>query len=141
MKTALGIERTLLMKLGEERLLDFEALRAAGRFHSAIYMGGYALEAFLKCCICKRLDSDKLPKVFEFHDLENLLFFAGLKNELNLNSSASQAFEYIEERWLDATIRYEDPADKRYDAFTCSNMHNCLHDPQNGVISWLKLRS
>jgi HEPN domain-containing protein len=42
-----------LQKLAEDRLLDAEALLAAGRWSAAYYLAGYAVECAIKACIAK----------------------------------------------------------------------------------------
>jgi hypothetical protein len=82
LQTELGIHADSLRIIGDARLADFQALWKAGRWHTAVYIGGYALEEYLKCAICKSLDSPQLPRVFEYHDLASLLFYSGLQAKM-----------------------------------------------------------
>jgi HEPN domain-containing protein len=74
-----------LRKLAQDRLEDANALLAAGRYHGAVYLSGYALEFALKARICnylgwKEFDEKSLQK----HELEFLLRFTGLENSKEL---------------------------------------------------------
>src|SRR5271165_6590718 len=46
------IRATVFRQASIERLLDAKCLHEAGRFQSAIYLCGYALECSLKFCVC-----------------------------------------------------------------------------------------
>jgi hypothetical protein len=72
------ITRHLLERLADERLLDFETLVVGGRYAAAIYLGIYGVECLLKAQICKSLDLDELPAVYEKHHLLTLLLHSGL---------------------------------------------------------------
>jgi hypothetical protein len=51
--SSLGAPQSDLQAAAAERLQDAELLFAAGRFPSAIAMGIYSLEIYLKVLICK----------------------------------------------------------------------------------------
>ena len=72
------------------RLVDAEALRIAGRYDSAIYLCGYAVELQLKAAICRTLGWAGFPsssrefenlRSFRTHDLEVLLRLTGREAE------------------------------------------------------------
>ena len=73
-----AIDRSLLERLADERLRDFDVLQTGSRFAAAIYLGTYAVECLLKACICKTLDLSELPVTFKSHNLDTLLFHSGL---------------------------------------------------------------
>jgi HEPN domain-containing protein len=72
-----------LQKLAEERLLDAQALLAAGRWSAAYYLAGYSVECAIKACISKQFQEFEFPdraKVLESysHDYMKLFRVAGL---------------------------------------------------------------
>lgn len=77
--------------LAIERLQEAECLIANGHFGGAYYIGGYAIELALKAVVCKKLDIEMfekeavprhISKAFMIHNLLDLVFLAGLRNEL-----------------------------------------------------------
>lgn len=80
-----------LKLLALERLRDAECLIANGNIGGAFYIGGYAIELALKAVVCKKLDIEMfdkevvpghISKAFMIHNLLDLVFLAGLKNDL-----------------------------------------------------------
>jgi HEPN domain-containing protein len=80
------ISRAELESLARARLVDAEALRLAGRYDSAIYLCGYAVELQLKAAICRTLRLAWFPssnrefedlRSFRTHDLGVLLRLTG----------------------------------------------------------------
>jgi hypothetical protein len=67
--STLGALVSDLQVAAADRLLDAEALLAAGRYAAAIAIGVYSLEIYLKVRICQTLNLPALPKLFEIHDL------------------------------------------------------------------------
>ena len=89
-----------LETIAKARLLDAEALMAAGRHDGAIYIGGYAIELSLKARICKTLKWAGFPssskefedyKSFRVHDLDVLLHLSGMEEEIKINNPEHQA--------------------------------------------------
>jgi HEPN domain-containing protein len=87
----LVISRAELAALARARLADAEALRLAGRFDSAVYLCGYAVELQLKAAICRTLGWAEFPsssrdfadlRSFRTHDLRVLLLLTGRKAEV-----------------------------------------------------------
>src|SRR5271154_1358303 len=99
LKTQLGLHRDTLRIIADGRLTDFQALWKANRWHTAIYIGGYALEEYLKCAICFSLDSQQLPVIFEYHDLRGLLFYSGFENKLLKDKQVHSSFSSIAGIW------------------------------------------
>jgi HEPN domain-containing protein len=56
------IDRAELRKIARERLNDAKELLKAGRYDSAIYLGGYVVEIALKSRICKILKWKGFPQ-------------------------------------------------------------------------------
>lgn len=139
LRTELGIHAQSLRIIGDARLADFRALWKARRFHTAVYIGGYALEEYLKCAICKALDSPQLPRVFEYHELDSLLFYSGLKARMQRDSHVRASFGEICGIWREG-MRYEDPNNPKFSDATCRNMETWLNDKRKGVIPWLRQR-
>lgn len=86
----LVISRAELAAIARARLADAEALRLAGRYDSAVYLCGYAVELQLKAAICRTLGWAGFPssskdfenlRSFRTHDLEVLLSFTGRADE------------------------------------------------------------
>ncbi|MBT9099504.1 hypothetical protein KFZ76_17555 [Methylovulum psychrotolerans] len=86
-----------LETIAEARLLDAEALIVAGRYDGAIYIGGYAIELWLKARICKTLKWAGFPssskefgnyRSFKVHNLDVLLHLSGMENEIKQNHFA-----------------------------------------------------
>ena len=121
-----------------DRLLDAEALFAAGRFASAVAMGVYALEIQLKVLICKRLNLSALPKAFEIHELESLLVLSGLQA---VRDSAHTDVTFNWERIVSRSLQINE---LRYSASTnwsqtdAVDFFQQLRDPPHGVLPWLQ---
>src|SRR4051812_36482066 len=49
------VNQALLRKMATERLLDAQALLAAGRWPFAYYVAGYAVECALKACVLAQM--------------------------------------------------------------------------------------
>ena len=140
LKNELGITAASPRIIGDARLSDFRALWKTGRYHAAIYMSGYALEACLKCAICKNLKLDQLPKVFEYHDLESLLLFSGLEAELYLDAKRRESFEGLLNDWS-VEMRYVDPENSKFNFGLCAEVDTWLNDVGFGLLPWLRSRS
>jgi len=73
------------------RLIDAEVLSAAGRYDSAIYLCGYAVELQLKAAICRTIGWADFPsssrefeklRSFKTHDLTALLHLTNREQEV-----------------------------------------------------------
>lgn len=72
-----------LETLADLRLADSLLLLNAGRYSSAYYLAGYAVELALKVCISKQIQSEAIPELgfirsIYTHNLSELLGKAGL---------------------------------------------------------------
>lgn len=135
--STLGALVTDLHVAAADRLLDAEALLAAGRYAAAIAMGVYSLEIYLKVRICQTLKLPALPKLFEIHDLDGLLVMTGLQASRN---AASQA---VRDNWDDIMdmadlindLRYR-PAANWIQADAQAFLQK-FRDPPDGVLPWI----
>lgn len=92
------MNRDPLQQLTRERIVDAQALLDGGRWSSAYYTAGYAVECALKACFLTRIPitrwvfQDKVRiddcRVHDFGTLDNL---AGLTVELNNHAAITAA--------------------------------------------------
>ena len=139
LSTKTEIHKNVLRRLADSRLAEFETLRTATPPHyaAALYLAGYAIEALLKCAICKTLNLDELPVIFHIHDLDVLLFFSGLYKEIQADTVVWKSFRKIQMTWNEKR-RYTDPSTVNADE--CNNMNQWLNEPISGVVPWLEAR-
>ena len=137
------ISRTDLERIAEERLREAEALLEAGCFTGAVYLGGYAVEAYLKSAICRRLRWEHLLGAFKTHDLEGLLLYAGLAPDLDADKAVEKSFHEVAAIWNDeqgeATVRYANP--EEIDEKTARSFLRCVLGDPEGLIPWLRNRT
>lgn len=90
-----------LQLLAIERLREAECLLASGHFHGAHHLGGYAIELALKAIACRKLNVEifdktvvpgHIARAFMIHDLSDLIFLAGLSQDLKILSSSEGEF-------------------------------------------------
>jgi hypothetical protein len=135
--------RTLRARLADlqaaasDRLLDAEALYAAGRYASSIAMGIYSLEIALKVRICQRLGLTALPKPFEIHDLDGLLILSGLSAAKDAASAVVQSnWDFVTDPALDINdLRYL--ASGGWTQAQAQDFLRQLRDPPDGILPWL----
>ena len=97
-----------LKQVAQARLREFKVLKEARLFSGAIYMGRFAVEVYLKCLICKRLEKKRLPELFHSHDLLSLLYFSGYQEDLqSKHAKRFENFKKIAENKIDS-LRYQD---------------------------------
>ena len=139
LSTRTEIHKDVLRRLADSRLAELDALRGGTPpyYAAALYLGGYALEALLKCAICQALNLDELPVLFHVHDLDVLLFFPGRHNELQRDAPVWDSFSKIQTSWSEKR-RYTDPPTAS--RAECEDLNQCLNDPACGVVPWLKAR-
>ena len=135
--STLGADVADLQAAAADRLLDAEALFAAGRFAPAIAMGVYSLEIQPKVRICQRLNLAALPRPFEIHELDGLLVLSGLQ------AARDSASPLVKKNWLDVNNESLLINDLRYSASTNRTQTDAhsflqqLRDPPEGVLPWL----
>ncbi len=124
-------------QLARDRKEDFEALRDKGRWTTSVYVGPYIVEARLKFKICEVLKLERLPAVLKTHDLVALAIFAGLWDELNALPRVYKNFRKINHLHENTAWRYKVavPSHK----IASKNMNDWLFNPNDGVITWLKI--
>ena len=85
------ISRQDLRKIARARLRDAEVLLANGRYDSAVYLCGYAIELMLKARICQTLNWPEFPETskelqpfqsFKTHNLATLLRLSGREQKV-----------------------------------------------------------
>ena len=134
------IDREDLRELAEVRLGEAEALLVRGYFAGAMFLGGCALECYLKLAICQTLKLGGLPAIFKLHDLEALFLYSGFDSLLRSENSRAikQSFDTILDGWkVDGreSLLYGDPTKrKEKDA---RRFLSAFRDPKIGVIPWL----
>ena len=147
LSTKMSVPKDTLLALADSRLKESEALKTAKLWAASIYLGGYAVECYLKAAICTTLDLDGLPRPFETHELEPLLMYSGLQRSLKSEVEVHDSFGKIASTWPDwqtATSRPSAGELVRYVLPTlvqepdAESFDKWLNDPKKGVIPWLK---
>jgi HEPN domain-containing protein len=140
-----GITRAEWQTLAEDRLLDAQALLAAGRWSAAYYLAGYAVECGLKACIVKRVAAEPeivfgerrfSDKIYS-HTFEVLVEQAGLKAQLAADRLANKALEDNWDRveqWTESA-RYAQASQAAAVALV-----DAVADLTNGVLQWMRSR-
>jgi len=116
---------------------DFDLLRSQGQWTTSVYIGGYIIEARLKCKICELLEVDNLPAVFKTHNLFALIIFAGLTKTLKARPAIEDNLLKINQIHSDSSWRYKCHAQVHQN--DSDNLNQWLFDPNNGVMTWLGL--
>lgn len=98
-------KRTVFEQVARRMLADARFLLRHGRWHTAVYVAGYAVECLLKAMVCEHKGLERLPEEFEVHHLRKLLESAGLAQALSTQPEEERLFEYIQLTW-DVQIRY-----------------------------------
>lgn len=98
-------KQTVYEQVHRRVLADARFLLRHQRWHSATYLGGYALECLLKVAVCAYLNVDRLPREYEVHDLLLLLNRAGLAERLRGAPPVRTKFYHLIEDWS-TDLRY-----------------------------------
>jgi HEPN domain-containing protein len=69
------------------------------RWHSAIYLAGYAVECRLKAAICRVKGLATLPPEYQTHDLRALLHATGWEQSMAQDRRAWDAFQTVDKIW------------------------------------------
>ena len=107
----------------------------------AVYLGGYAVEAALKARICRLLgaenypDSGKYKGVYAVHDLDQLLFLAGLQGKPELQKAPLFESWTLAAPWK-PDLRYSPPG--TITRKQAAEILKTIRDPRNGVLRWIK---
>jgi HEPN domain-containing protein len=127
--------------LAELRVEEARVLLRSKRRLGAYYLAGYAVECALKACIAKQRKKFEFPpkrnsveKMYS-HDLDTLLDVAGLKAQLERETTANKAFAANWDTVKDWT------AQSRYktSGLDGQELYNAVTGP-DGVLPWIKLR-
>lgn len=127
--------------LAEARVIDAEALLAAGRWSAAYYLLGYAVECALKACAAKQFRDDEVPEktivnAFYTHHLDKLLDISGAKAAHQIHASNNAQFQgywNAVRDWNEST-RY----DHSISEAKARDLIIAVADPVTGVLTWLK---
>ena len=116
-----------------EREREYTILRSGKAWSGAVLYGGILLEIALKSAICKNLKVTHLPRVFQVHDLDFLLYCSGLRDTFQNTPELKRNFDVVLTRWS-MELRYEGSVvtEKKSE-----EIHNALFDSSNGVLTYL----
>jgi len=138
------VNRAEARHLAEEWVLDASVLLAAGRWHAAYYLAGYAIECGLKACVLARIERTGI--IFEdkkfaercfTHKIDELVFAADLQAERAKATGANPALD------LNWTIVKDWNVDIRYRGKTeleARKLYKAVTDPNDGVLPWIMVR-
>jgi hypothetical protein len=139
--TKLGAALLDLRNAYPDRLAEANLLLNSGHTGSAIALGLFALEIYLKMRICERLDLAELPKAFHIHALDGLLVLSGLKTRMD--SLSTQPVKANWEYLTSPNLRVQHIGELRYkpnDSWSQAYADDILkkiQDPTEGVLTWL----
>jgi HEPN domain-containing protein len=139
------LTRTEFQQLAEDRVLDAQALLAAGRWSAAYYLAGYAVECGLKSCVLVYLAGDpavvfRIKRFSErcwTHDLEELIELAGLEQNLKTASAADPA---LRTNWVIVAGWSEQGRYQQKTQVEAEQLFEAVADPTSGVLTWIRGR-
>ena len=137
------MNRMELRQLAEDRILDAEALLAAGRWSGAYYLAGYAVECGLKACIAKLTSQHDFPpkpkSIYDCysHEIEKLLKTAGLTAQRDADAAADPA---LDANWGFAKDWTEESRYERKTKDQAQELIAAITDAAHGVLPWIKQR-
>lgn len=117
----------------QQRKREYDILRKMGEWPGVVLQAGILVELALKIATCKHLDVTRLPKVFQVHDLEFLLYCSGSNNLVKRNPNLYDNFRFIVTNWT-MELRYEGKVITEQEA---NDVHQALFDPSDGVLTFL----
>ncbi len=129
------ISREALQELGDARLREAGTLLEAGHYTGAVYLGGYAVECYLKAAICFTLGWDALLETFKTHQLEELMLYSGFERRLRETAGVHESFAKIMEIWS-VEMRYRRPVE--FSKEQASTFLGYAGDAESGVVPWLR---
>ncbi|UCC31941.1 MAG: HEPN domain-containing protein [Phycisphaerales bacterium] len=139
------ISRDDLREVADVRLMEAEALLKARQYAGAVYLGGYAVECYLKVAVCVTLGWDALLATFKTHDLDGLIRYSGFEGRLREDAGVFESFAKIVDMWTIDTkdnrerkqsVRYRRPSE--FDEPTAKRFLQYVGDPATGVVPWLR---
>jgi HEPN domain len=134
-------------RLSQEWITDAKALMEGGRWGTAYYLAGYAVECALKSCVLSRMIHtgwifrEDVESILECrtHDLIKLVEIAGMREYLNarLTASASAKDGFVE-NWDTVSAwtvisRYQ----PKPEADT-TKLYAAITDEPHGVLKWIR---
>jgi hypothetical protein len=137
------VNRAELQQLAADRILDAQALLAAGRWSGAYYLTGYAVECGLKSCVLAYVE--RTGVIFEdrkflegcwTHELERLVNTADLQRKLGPAKAANPALA----RSWDIAIGWKETS--RYQQKTqpeAEELYEAVTNDPNGVLRWIQI--
>jgi len=133
----------LLAEVAETRLGEAKALLAASYWVGAVYLGGFAVECYLKAAICRTHEYEDLPKECRTHNLVLLLTASGLEETLNKSGFEDilESFKKVVSYWNvqgDEHIRYAAPSTSKIKRETARQFLRFVDDAKIGVVPWLR---
>ena len=140
-QASLRLNRYALHKLAKRYAEDADILLQNGRWSSAYYLAGYAVECALKACIAKQFREHDFPDKqivnrSHTHDLRELVRLAELESALEERGRQQDAFrdnwDNVVVKWKE-TSRYEQPIQA-----TAEELVRAVRDPKEGVLPWLE---
>jgi HEPN domain-containing protein len=138
----LAVNRTDFQQLADVRIDEAGVLLAQGKYDGAYYLAGYAVECGLKACIAKLTNQYDFPdKVFAqqcfTHDIEALLFRAGLQPQLKADLAADPT---LEKNWGIVSGWTESSRYTRNNRMDAQSLYDAITDPAHGALPWIKIR-
>lgn len=132
-----GLKRADLQAMAKAKLVDANVLYQNGRYSSAYYLAGYAVEFALKSCISRQMAREVIPdksfvtKIYT-HQLTELVKLAGLESDLKQQASEFEVNWAITKDWSEQS-RYEvmQQADAQY-------LLEAITNESHGVMQWIK---
>jgi hypothetical protein len=136
------VTRADFQELAEERLTEAKILLDAGKWDSAYYLAGYAVELALKACIIKTLmATDAFPAIgfsrsCYTHDVGKLVELARLEIALN---AATAADPKLKSNWELAEEWSEEGRYQRVDQADAELLYTAVAESSHGVLPWMKI--
>jgi HEPN domain-containing protein len=134
------VKHDALVEIAKARIEEAKVLFDTRRCAGAVYLGGYAVECYLKAAICHRLDWSGLHVKLKTHDLLELLQFTGLSRRLEEeNLSVYESFKGVLGLWnmyANDSVGYRRPSE--IDESTARQFLEWVLDSSKGVVPWLQ---
>jgi AbiV family abortive infection protein len=140
-QASLRLNRHALHKLAKRYAEDANILLGNGRWSTAYYLAGYAVECALKACIAKQFREHDFPDKqivnrSHTHDLRELLRLAELESALEARKRQQDGlrdnWDKVVVKWKE-TSRYEQPTQAM-----AEELVRAVGDPEEGVLPWLE---
>jgi hypothetical protein len=137
--------REQLKDLAQLRLLEAQALFAAGFYDGCAYLCGYVVELALKARVCATLDVSEYPPemkaqlrtAFRTHDFDDLRLLAGMDREFSASNPALLTNWSVANHWKPER-RYEPVG--TYDRIAAEQILDAIRTEPDGVLPWISSR-